>query len=166
MEKVVAGGKTRQESVWRGVQQAPEKTKIFLVHDAVRPFFPETLIEKLITPLLVQKEEIHGVIPGVPVRDTLNLVEKGLVKKNVPREGIYHIQTPQAIKGKILKLCLEKAQKANAVFSDESSLLLYHGFKVKMIEGSYLNLKITYKQDLLLAEKLIECKIENLLESL
>jgi 2-C-methyl-D-erythritol 4-phosphate cytidylyltransferase len=169
INKVVEGGKTRQESVWKGINAFSENAEIFLIHDAVRPFFSESLINSLVNTLLPQIKkktpEFQGVIPAVPVRDTLNLVENQVVKKNIPRENLYHIQTPQAIKADILKLCLQKACKENLFFPDESSLLLYYGYKVKVVKGSFFNLKITYPEDFQLAEKLIDCKIENLLEA-
>ncbi len=162
VKKIALGGPTRQTSVWSGVRKAPENTEIFLVHDAVRPFVSKHLIDKIIDATL----KYQAAIPAVPVRDTLTQKENGWLKKILPRENLYHIQTPQGIKAEILKKCLEIAENKNLTFPDESSLLLYFGYPVKMIKGFFLNFKITYLEDLLLAQKLIESKIFFSLENL
>jgi len=159
--EIVEGGKTRQESVFYGVKASPPQTKIFLVHDAVRPFVSLNLISKII-----KTTKIFGAsVPAIPVRDTLNKVIDEKVVENIERTNLFCIQTPQGVKAEILKNVLEIAQKENLVFPDESSLLLHYGYKVKITEGSFINFKITYPEDFFLAEKLIDHKIENLLET-
>ncbi|MDF2953517.1 MAG: 2-C-methyl-D-erythritol 4-phosphate cytidylyltransferase [Thermodesulfobacterium sp.] len=159
--KIVEGGKTRQESVFNGVKASPTETEIFLIHDAVRPFISPDLIGKIIK----TAKDFGTGIPAIPVRDTLNKVSKEEIIENIDRTGLFCIQTPQGIRADILKDLLEKAQREKLVFSDESTLLLHYGYKAKIVEGSFLNFKITYPEDLFLAEKLIDCKIENLLKT-
>jgi len=159
--KIVEGGKTRQESVFNGVKASPTETEIFLIHDAVRPFISSDLIGKIIK----TAKDFGTGIPAIPVRDTLNKVSKEEIIENIDRTGLFCIQTPQGIRADILKDLLEKAQREKLVFSDESTLLLHYGYKAKIVEGSFLNFKITYPEDLFLAEKLIDCKIENLLKT-
>jgi len=159
--KIVEGGKTRQESVFNGVKASPSETEIFLIHDAVRPFISSDLIGKIIK----TAKDFGTGIPAIPVRDTLNKVSKEEIIENIDRTGLFCIQTPQGIRADILKDLLEKAQREKLVFSDESTLLLHYGYKAKIVEGSFLNFKITYPEDLFLAEKLIDCKIENLLKT-
>lgn len=161
VHEIVVGGATRQESVFSGVKACPRNTQLLFVHDAVRPFVPKPLISKLLSTI----SYYDGVIPGIPVRDALNLVRGSQVVKNIPREGLFHIQTPQLSKFSILKSCLEEAEKRNLDFPDESSLLLYFGYKVGIVKGSFLNFKVTYPEDFCLAETLINCKIEALLDS-
>ena len=156
--KIVEGGTTRQRSVYQAVKIAPLETEVFLVHDAVRPFVPESVINRVI-----EATHSYGAsVPAIPVRDTLNLVKDHLVKANVPRENLFLIQTPQGIKANLLKTCLDEAIAQGLEFTDESSLLTYFGHPVYVVEGSWLNFKITFKEDLILAEKLIDCKIETL----
>ncbi len=145
------GGKTRQESVYRGVMVSPSETEVFLVHDAVRPFVNETLISQLIEQVRV----FQAVIPAIPVRDALIKAEESFLKSSLSRDRVYLVQTPQAIKAKILKDCLHRAIRDGLDFPDESSLLHHYGQKVKIIHGSVFNLKITYPEDFLLAERLI-----------
>ncbi len=159
--KIVEGGKTRQESVYNGVKACPEDAKIILVHDAVRPF----VSFKIINDVIQASIKYGAAVPGIPVRDTLNKAQKGEILQNIDRTGLFQIQTPQGVRAEILKECLKKAQEQKLVFSDESSLLLYYGYKVHLVDGAFINFKITYFEDLLLAEKLIDCKIETLLEN-
>ncbi|MCD6490177.1 MAG: 2-C-methyl-D-erythritol 4-phosphate cytidylyltransferase [Thermodesulfobacterium sp.] len=161
VSKIVEGGKTRQESVFNGVKASPPKTEIFLIHDAVRPFISSDLIDKIIK----TTKDFGTGIPAIPVRDTLNKVSNKEIIENIDRTGLFCIQTPQGIRADILRDLLEKAQREKLVFSDESTLLLHYGYKAKIVEGFFLNFKITYPEDLFLAEKLIDCKIENLLNT-
>lgn len=156
---IVEGGETRQDSVFSGIKASPPETEIFLVHDAVRPF----VSSKLISEVIENTKKYGASVPALPIRDTLNKVKDGKIIQNIDRTDLFAIQTPQGIKAKILKTLLEKAKTSNLIFSDESSLLLHYGYKVKIIKGSFINFKITYPEDLFLAEKLIHCKIENLL---
>jgi len=157
--KITEGGKTRQESVFKGIEVSPPETEIFLIHDAVRPFVSLALISEVI-----ENTKIFGAcVPAIPVRDTLNRVFLREVKENVDRTNLFCIQTPQGIRAKILRHLLERAQKENLIFSDESTLLLHYGYRVRIVDGSFINYKITYPEDLFLAEKLIDCKIEDLL---
>lgn len=159
---IVEGGETRQKSVYKGVIASPKETEIFLVHDAVRPFVSGEIITKVIE--ATYKYEIA--VPVIPVRDTLSYVEDDLIKKHVKRNNLFHIQTPQGIKAELLLKCLKKAEEEGMNFPDESSLLTYYGYKVFTVEGSFINFKITFKEDLILAEKLIDCKIEESIFSL
>ena len=145
------GGKTRQESVYHAVKASPEKTELFLVHDAVRPFIDKTLISRLVK----EVESFDAVIPALPVRDALVFAEEERLKRPIPREGLFLVQTPQAVKAQILRKCLERAKSEGLSFPDESSLLHHYGYEVKLIAGSIFNIKITYPEDFILAESFI-----------
>ncbi len=152
---VVKGGETRQDSVYQALKHAPSSTEIFLVHDAVRPFVSFSLIERVI-----QGVKKHGsAIPALPVRDTMVRAKEGKIYKKLERENAFLVQTPQGFRAEILRECLEKAQKDGLLFTDEGTLLLHYQKEVHIVEGEPMNLKITYPQDFLLAEHLIECKI-------
>ncbi len=150
--KIVGGGRTRQESVFNGVFSVETcEEDIFLVHDAVRPFVSEKLISKLLEKI----KEGDAVIPVLPVRDTLIRAKEGRVVEKINRDEMFLVQTPQVIKAEILKKCLKKAKDLSLEFTDESTLLLHFGIHSLLIEGEIINFKITYKEDLILAEKLI-----------
>ncbi len=151
VEAIVEGGQIRQESVYKAMLASPKETKIFLVHDAVRPLLSSDLIIKVIKNL----EGYSAVVPAIPVRDALIKVKDTFLEHSLLREGIYLVQTPQAIRADILKTTLTQAIREGLEFLDEGSLVHHFGYKVKIIEGSPLNIKITYPEDLLLAEKLL-----------
>jgi len=145
------GGKTRQESVYQAMLKAKEETELFLVHDAVRPFVPEELISALI-----KEARLSGAaIPVIPVRDALVRGKEGYLEAPLSREGLYLVQTPQAVRAHLLRETLERAIKEGLDFPDESSLLHHYGYSVKLLQGSIFNFKITYPEDFLLAERLL-----------
>ncbi|MFN3505225.1 MAG: 2-C-methyl-D-erythritol 4-phosphate cytidylyltransferase [Caldimicrobium sp.] len=149
--KIVVGGETRQETVYKTLLEAPIETKIFLVHDAVRPLVSQELISKIIS---ASEKEI-GVVPVLPVRDALIKGDNDYLQEPLERRKVFQVQTPQAISAKILKECLEKALEEGKIFPDEGSLLHHYGYRVKLVEGSIFNFKITFPEDLILAENLI-----------
>lgn len=145
------GGETRQESVYRALLASPKETDIFLIHDVVRPFVSADLITKVI-----EETKIYSaVIPAIPVRDALIKVQDEFLKRAVNREGLYLVQTPQGVKATLLRETMKRAFHEGLTFPDEGSLLHYYGYRVKIISGTFLNFKITYPEDFLLAEKLI-----------
>lgn len=145
------GGSTRQESVYNGLKDIIDKEEIILVHDGVRPLVDS----KIITEVYKATLKWGAAIPVIPVRDALIEGYEGWMQRPINREGLYLVQTPQGIKFSILKDCLEKALREGLFFPDESSLLFHYGYKVRLVEGSLNNFKITYPEDLVLAEKLI-----------
>lgn len=149
--RVVEGGETRQDTVYKALLEAPENTEIFLVHDAVRPLINQELISRVIELAKIEK----GVIPVIPVRDALIRGKNGYVIESLDRTNLYQVQTPQAIQANILKETLEKAFSEGKIFPDEGSLLHHYGYKVRIIEGSLENFKITFSEDLVIAEKII-----------
>ncbi|NPA39340.1 MAG: 2-C-methyl-D-erythritol 4-phosphate cytidylyltransferase [Thermodesulfobacteria bacterium] len=155
---VVEGGKTRQQSVFKGILACPKSTKLVLVHDAVRPFVSAKLVSRIINAV----KKYKAVVPAIPVRDALQKVSDNKIIHPVDRTGLYHIQTPQAGEYELLKNTLERAEKEGKTFPDESSLLKHYGYEVRIVEGEFINFKITYPEDFVLAESLINCKIEAL----
>src|ERR671924_1842902 len=91
---VVAGGSTRAESVRLGVAAVPAAALVVLVHDAARPLISDEVVERVLAPL---SEGWDGVVPGLPVADTLKRVDgDGRVLETVARDAVYAVQTPQA----------------------------------------------------------------------
>jgi 2-C-methyl-D-erythritol 4-phosphate cytidylyltransferase len=148
---VARGGKTRQESVMSGLQNA-QKSLAVLIHDGVRPFITPDLIDRVTMGLT----GADGCIPALEVTDTLKEVNAGMVMRTIPRHGLYQVQTPQAFVTQTLISAHENAAK-NAVFTDDSSLLEAYGKAVRIVEGDPYNMKITFKDDILLAEAILRC---------
>lgn len=145
----VAGGAERQYSVYNGLKAI--ETELVLIHDAARPFITPALISEL-----VKAAQEHGcAIPGVPVKDTIKLVHDHFVSKTLPRESLYAIQTPQAVQTSIINQAHYLAESNHFLGTDDASLIeQYQLAPVKLVLSSYDNIKITTKEDLLLAQQL------------
>lgn len=143
---VVAGGATRAESVRAALAEVPAEALVVLVHDAARPVLDEAVLERVLAPLA---EGVDGVIPVLPVADTVKRVERGLVVETVPRQGLVTVQTPQAFPADVLRRAYA-GDLAGA--TDCSSLVERLGGRVRAVEGDPRLLKVTTPGDLALVE--------------
>lgn len=141
---VVAGGATRQESVWRALQAVPGDPAIVVVHDAVRPFVTRRLIDAVIG----AAERTGAALCALPVADTVKRVRDGLVEETVDRSGLWAVQTPQAFRLALLREAHDKARRDGVVGTDDAMLVERLGHPVRVVPGSALNLKITTRDDL------------------
>lgn len=155
-QKIIAvarGGEKRQDSVLCGLRRVdPEKADIVLVHDGVRPLVGQDLIERVIA----AAQEKGAAVPAIPVEDTIKLIQKQEVRQTLEREGLFRIQTPQGFTYGILKHALDKAAQENFYGTDEASLVERTGKKVAVVAGDAKNIKITTREDLRIAEALLE----------
>lgn len=145
---VVAGGASRHESVRNGFSAAPPGAEAVLVHDAARPFVDGETIKRAIDGCA----ETGACVCAVPVSDTLKAADGtgSFVSGTVSRERLWRAQTPQAFSREVfLKIC---SSDGAAEATDEASLAEAAGVRVKMVEGSALNMKIATREDLELAE--------------
>lgn len=150
---VARGGERRQDSVLSGLRQIdPEKADIILVHDGVRPLVEQGLIDRVIA----AAQEKGAAVPAIPVEETIKLIEKQEVKKTLDREKLFKIQTPQGFSYGILKHALDKAREDKFYGTDEASLVERTGKRVAIVAGEPKNIKITTREDLKIAEALIE----------
>ena len=150
---ITKGGTTRQESVMNGLRCAHESQTV-LIHDGVRPFISSRLIDRVIAGL----EGVDGCIPALEVTDTLKEVHDGMVIKTIPRSNLYQIQTPQAFVTKTIMKAHDSF--SGGVFTDDSALLEASGKIVRIVEGDPNNVKITFKDDIVLAEAILRCHTE------
>lgn len=147
VKNIVIGGKERQDSIYNALKFCDEES-IIAVQDGVRPFFKEKYIEDALNELKNNKET-DGVVIGVPVKDTIKMIdEKGYILSTPKRANLIAAQTPQVFRGKILKEAYEKAKEENFVGTDDSSLVERYDGKVKILTGDYGNIKITTVEDL------------------
>lgn len=147
---IVYGGEKRQDSVWAGLKEI-KKRGLVLVHDGVRPFVSENLIEAVVE----GASKWGAVVPALPAKETVKWVESGVIKKTLPRHSIWLAQTPQGFKYEILKTAYIKAQVEALEFTDDASLVEQSGISVKVILGEPRNIKITTPEDLRWAEMLL-----------
>ncbi len=147
IKAILPGGNTRQESVFAGLRHATEER--VLIHDGARPFVTETEIRDLLKTLVIAP----AVALGVPVKDTVKRVNQdGIVTETLPREELWQIQTPQGfVTSKILS-AHQKAIEDGISVTDDCALAEYIGIPVRIVSGSYRNIKITTPEDIVLAE--------------
>jgi len=142
--EVVAGGATRQESVWNALQAAPIDAEIVLVHDAVRPFIDRRLIDAV-----VSAAAAHGAaICALPIAETVKRVRDGVVEATLDRSELWSVQTPQGFRGALLREAHEKARRDGVVGTDDATLVERLGHPVRVVPGLAGNVKITTLEDL------------------
>lgn len=156
VKKIVSGGKERYHSVYEGLKAARPDCRIVLIHDGARPL----LDEKMIGRLLDSVKESGACVAGMPVKDTIRLSgENGYAAETLPRERIWMMQTPQVFDYSLILSAHEKLMEMDHLpvqITDDAMVLEYiTGQKVKLVEGSYRNIKITTPEDLLTAESLL-----------
>ena len=138
----VTGGKSRSDSVRAGLAEVPADALVVLVHDAARPLLSDDVVERVLAPL---SEGWDGVVPGLPVGDTLKRVgTDGDVQETVSRDGLWAVQTPQAFRAEALR----RAQANGADATDCAGLVEAAGGRVKIVEGDPRLLKVTSRADL------------------
>ena len=142
---VVAGGATRAESVRAALEQIPADALVVIVHDAARPLVDDAVIERVILPL---GEGYDGVVPALPLADTVKRVERGLVVETVDRSDLVTVQTPQAFTATALRAAYAGEEPLAA--TDCASLVGARGGRIRVVEGDARLLKITTKADLAL----------------
>ena len=151
---IIEGGDTRQGSISKALAKINSNTKYVCVHDAARPFVSRELIEKLINAL----KTCDAVTVGRKSTDTLKECTDGIVSRTIDRKKIWQVQTPQAFTKEVIMNAYELAEKQNISATDDSSLVEEAGYQVNIINDSSINLKITTKEDWMMAEALLRFK--------
>ena len=146
----IPGGPRRRDSVAAGLAMVPESAQAVVIHDAARPLAGPGLVIRVLERLAVG--DVAGVVPGVPVRDTLKQVEKDRVIATVDRDALISVQTPQAFVTSALRAA-HAADDGDA--SDDAGLLERAGESVAWVAGDPGNLKVTYPADLQILEAMI-----------
>lgn len=149
---VVAGGAERQDSVYQGLLALPEDCRFVAVHDGARPL----ITAEVITRALTEVTEDCGAVVGVPVKDTIKRAdEAGIVIETPPRATLWSVQTPQIFERRQLSEAYRQALADGFYGTDDASLVERQGAMVKMVLGSYENIKLTTPEDMLLAENIL-----------
>lgn len=148
----VVGGATRQQSVRRGLDAVPEGFDIVAVHDAVRPFFAVETFHKL----LDLAAEAGAAFPGLPVTDTIHIVDGDRIAATPDRRQLFAAQTPQCFRTEVLRDVLARAEENQDDATDEAGLAAKYGHVVRLVPGDPMNFKITQPEDLVAAERVFE----------
>lgn len=154
--RIVPGGRERQDSVYNGLRTLDKDTSVVVIHDGARPLADSLLIKKSILAL----KGVDGVVAGVPVKDTIkeagvNGRQDGIiVRKTLDRNILWAIQTPQTFYYAKIIDAHGKAHDEGFYATDDAALIEHYGGLVRIVEGSYRNLKITTMEDINIAETL------------
>jgi 2-C-methyl-D-erythritol 4-phosphate cytidylyltransferase len=148
--EVVAGGATRSASVRAGLSAVADDATIVCVHDAARPFATAALYRSVIAAVL---DGADGVVPGVPVTDTIKVVgEDGTVQSTPARDRLVAVQTPQGFRASVLRA----AHASGADGTDDAALVEHRGGRVVIVPGEADNRKVTHPDDLQWARTLAD----------
>jgi len=152
--KVIPGGKERQDSVRNGLNSI-YKCDMVMIHDGVRPFVTEDIINRAIEETI----RYGATTVAVPAKDTIKSVgEEGFVTETLERKKLWQIQTPQTFKYEIIKEAFDRAYADGFYGTDDAALVERLGYKVKVVEGSYQNIKITTPEDMIIAEAILKAR--------
>lgn len=152
IKRLVRGGAERQDSVYNGLRQLDGRTDIVFIHDGARPFISRNIIKNSIGSI----KGFDGVVVGVPVKDTIKEAEDGVIRRTLPRSPLWAIQTPQVFLYEPLIRAYNKAMEDKFYATDDSALVERLGGKIRIIMGSYENIKITTPEDIVFAECLLK----------
>jgi 2-C-methyl-D-erythritol 4-phosphate cytidylyltransferase len=146
--KITPGGIERQDSVRIALALTSAEADVIIIHDAARPFADATLFKRCL-----QAAAARGAaIAAIPVSDTLKRVAEGTIHATVKRAGLYQAQTPQAFQRRLLVAAHERATREHVIATDDADLVEQIGGTVEIVEASALNMKITTRTDLMIAE--------------
>ena len=140
---LVSGGSSREESVSNGLNAVA--SEVVFVHDGARPFLSKACLEAM--KQTMETEEAACLM--VPCKDTIKVVKGGYIVKTIERNTIKAAQTPQAFRTELLVHCMDLARKEGYQGTDDCSIVEhFSSAKIRVVEGSYENFKITTPEDL------------------
>lgn len=152
LKAVVVGGDTRADSVNMGLNTLSEKVELVAVQDGARPFASWQLIDRVVR----AANSFGAAAPAIPVKDTVKVVQGGLVKATPDRTSLRAVQTPQVFDFDILRGALSLARQKDWRITDDCSAVERMGMEVRLVEGEERNIKITTPMDLKIAQLLLE----------
>lgn len=160
VSRIVKGGSTRQESVLNGFRAISDKSDYVCIHDGVRCLVTEEDIKKT-----VKAAYASGcACAASKVYDTLKMADSDMfISSTADRSRAWNAQTPQVFRSNIYRACAFSAKKEGLTVTDDCMLVEYFGFKIKLVDCGRSNIKITTKEDLIIAEAILKAREENAL---
>lgn len=158
---IVEGGKERYHSVANGIKAISWQCDYIFIHDGARPFISEEILLRVYE----QVKQSNACVVGMPVKDTVKIADKaGFVESTPNRTKVWQIQTPQVFEAQLIRKVYERLLKeevqllAEGVVITDDAMAVEHFAKlpIKLVEGSYQNIKITTPEDLEIAEVFIK----------
>ena len=151
IKKITAGGDSRQESALAGLTACPKGIDLTLIHDAVRPFIAGDLLRMVIE----TAKSTGAAILAVPAKESVKLARGNIIEKTLLRDTVWIAQTPQVFQFEKILEAHRRAEAAENEATDDSQLYEQYCGKVSIVRGSYNNIKITTKKDLVVAEEIL-----------
>ena len=149
---IVRGGLRRQDSLGNALKFADSRSKLVLIHDAARPF----INRKIISDAIKAARKSRASVSAVPVKATIKEGVGGVVRKTLNRDLLWEIQTPQVFNKDLIIEAYRRFGKNNV--TDDASLVERLGKKVRLVKGSYFNIKITTPEDIIFAQTIMREK--------
>ncbi len=150
LTRVVEGGDSRLESVWKGLTAVSDKAKLIAIHDGARPLVSQSIINDT----LRKAQEIKAAVPAMPVRDTVRVVDGGVGVSTPDRATLYAMQTPQIFDADLIRAAVLHCVSNKIPVTDDVSAVETMGMKAAVVAGSEENIKITTRLDLAVASAL------------
>lgn len=146
---ITEGGRERCHSVYKGLQALPKDIEYVLIHDGARPFVTKQMIEDTITAV----KEYKACVVGMPVKDTIKITNTDQFSIQTPeRQYVWAVQTPQAFSFELVWKAYSMLMEKEIPVTDDAMVVeTFLHYPVKLIEGSYKNIKITTPEDLIVA---------------
>lgn len=156
VDPAIAGGKERQDSVRNGLRHLGRSFPVVLIHDGARPLVDGDLVKRLISAI----DGADGAIAAVPVKDTIKEARPSgdeiVVSRTLDRDLLWSVQTPQVFRHGTLLSAYEKATADDYYATDDAALVERYGGTVRIVMGSYRNIKVTTPEDVLIAEAFLK----------
>lgn len=160
VKKIVQGGAERYHSVWNGLQEVADG--YVFIHDGARPFINEEILQRVYDEVLISK----ACVVGMPVKDTIKIADtEGYADSTPDRSLLWQIQTPQVFETSIIKEAYKKLMQSDTIKVTDDAMVVeqMNGNKVKLVLGSYENIKITTPEDLEIAKIFVKNKLKKVL---
>lgn len=154
IKRVAPGGKERQDSVYNALKLISDRRAVVVVHDGVRPLIDDEILSRSIGAL----KDCDGVVPGVPLKDTVKEVKDGTAVKTLDRVFLMAVQTPQVFRQETLFSAYTGMMKKNVLFTDDAAVIEAAGGKITVVEGSHKNIKVTTPEDVFVVEAFLRAK--------
>lgn len=153
--KVVPGGRERQDSVRHALEAVQDDVDVVLIHDAVRPFLTERMVEEVVQ----SAREKGAAIIALPMKDTVKQVGADhVIERTVDRQSLWLAQTPQAFRRDWLLAAHRKAHAEGVRATDDAYLIEWAGHPVSVVEGSGENIKVTRPEDMVIGEAILAAR--------
>ena len=152
VKSIVEGGKERYHSVWNGLLEVTDE--YVFIHDGARPFINDAILQRAFDAVQVHR----ACVVGMPVKDTIKVAdENGFVEETPERSRLWLIQTPQVFETALVKEAYSRLMKEDIIKVTDDAMVVEQmlGEKVKLVEGSYENIKITTPEDMVVASALL-----------